>query len=1439
MLRPFLLALLALAAAPASAQVYVDASATGANTGASWADAYTDLALALSQTGADPRVLVAEGRYTPHPTDRDASFRVPAGITVVGGYPPGGGERDPARWRTVLSGDLAGDDGPDFAGTAENSRHVVTWSAASPYAGGGLDGLTVSGGNADGSGDDGMGGGLFVERTGAVQGAPFVLSGVTFARNQADAGGAVYARDLGGDRLAFTDVRFEGNRAEGRGGAVHLRAASPTFERVTFEGNRARDGGGLFLHVYWSGRAAPTLTDVSFTDNAATSSGGAISMSPYGSGSVGGLYTRVTFTGNTALVGGAVDLDNNESADMDPVFRDCTFERNAALDTNGYTSRGGAVYFYSDQGADTTPIFERCRFLANTATNGGALYFSTDDSGRLPALFVRSTFAGNVAGSAGGAAFLAANDGGDTNPAFVDAVFSGNRAEVVGGTLALETFDGRIALAVASSTLASNAAPTAGAIWVEPSGSSRSRVTVQNSVLWDNGSDAVQTASAPTTLDHVLAEGGCPASASCASVIDADPRLSDPDGPDRLLGTLDDDLSLLPDSPALDAGDADLLPSDAADLDRDGDTDEPLPLDRIGSPRTVGAETDLGAFERGGAPVAEIAPTSPVIVGPSGGEVGYTVSTTNTLDASITVEVWVERVAPDGTVTLVSEPETVTLGPGESTGPLAAALAVPAGAAVGAHTVRQRVGTFPDGVLAQDAFEVEVSALAQLTVAVTTDEDEYDGLFGSPNEGCSLREAIETVNRGESFGGCTAEGVGSPALITVPAGFYLLERDGLTSPDIAVFDLDLTAPARIVGAGSQTTFVSAAAYDDDQRTRVLEITGTGAMPVEIVGVTFRDGEAGGPGGAVSAVGTDLVLRDVGLANSAGGDGGGLYHTGGDLTMIGVAVVGNEGASGGGVYHTGGDVLVQDSRIADNTTRRGAPVFDDERARDGGRGGGLYVASAGTVIIEDTEVSGNTTGAGGGVGDDDGTAGTGGAGAGVFARSVGAVTVVGSVFEGNVTGNGGGANDGATGRGGPGGGLIVREAPSLTVRQSRFVGNETGRGGVAAKSDVDSAGGRGGTGGGLYARDVGAVELVEVEVVGNAAGRGGDGYDNTAGPGGSAGGVFLRDAAVRIERSLIAENRAGDGGELHTSNSSSQGSGSGGTDGGLLAVSVAALDVEDVTVSGNRAGEPGATVARRGDPGSGGGLTTTAALSLRNVTITANSVPAGGTGAGLTTLGASGTRTFANSVVAGNTAGDVAADCQTEGLSDAGFNVVGAGCPVTAPSTVAVAPEAVFSVVLSPDLADNGGPTRTHALLDTPANPALDIGGTCAPTDQRGAAAPTDGDGDGSAECDAGAFEAGGQLGATTREEGPGALDLAVFPNPTAGPSTVRVELPSAGAVRVVVLDALGREVARLADGPLAAGVHALGLDVRLPAGVYLVRATVGADVAVRPLSVVR
>ena len=103
------------------------------------------------------------------------------------------------------------------------------------------------------------------------------------------------------------------------------------------------------------------------------------------------------------------------------------------------------------------------------------------------------------------------------------------------------------------------------------------------------------------------------------------------------------------------------------------------------------------------------------------------------------------------------------------------------------------------------------------------------------------------------------------------------------------------------------------------------------------------------------------------------------------------------------------------------------------------------------------------------------------------------------------------------------------------------------------------------------------------------------------------------------------------------------------------------------------------------------------------------------------------------------------------------------------------------------------------------------------------------------------YTADGDGGSTSSaEDGPGALVLAVAPNPTTGASRVLVSAARAGDATVAVFDVTGREVARLHGGPLAAGDHAFGLEAgALAPGVYVVRVGLDGAAATLRLTVAR
>ncbi len=163
-----LLAICFLCGATKANIIYVDTTASGDNDGSTWANAFSSLQDALAAASLDDEIWVAAGTYRPDQGigitlgDREATFQLMNNVAVYGGFPAGGGEwwsRNPIAHKSTLSGDLNGDDGPDFTNYSENSYHIVTGSATDATAI--LDGFTIKGGNANGASPHEYGGGMY------------------------------------------------------------------------------------------------------------------------------------------------------------------------------------------------------------------------------------------------------------------------------------------------------------------------------------------------------------------------------------------------------------------------------------------------------------------------------------------------------------------------------------------------------------------------------------------------------------------------------------------------------------------------------------------------------------------------------------------------------------------------------------------------------------------------------------------------------------------------------------------------------------------------------------------------------------------------------------------------------------------------------------------------------------------------------------------------------------------------------------------------------------------------------------------------------------------------------------------------------------------------------------------------------------------------------
>ncbi|MGB3542521.1 T9SS type A sorting domain-containing protein, partial [Rubrivirga sp.] len=107
--------------------------------------------------------------------------------------------------------------------------------------------------------------------------------------------------------------------------------------------------------------------------------------------------------------------------------------------------------------------------------------------------------------------------------------------------------------------------------------------------------------------------------------------------------------------------------------------------------------------------------------------------------------------------------------------------------------------------------------------------------------------------------------------------------------------------------------------------------------------------------------------------------------------------------------------------------------------------------------------------------------------------------------------------------------------------------------------------------------------------------------------------------------------------------------------------------------------------------------------------------------------------------------------------------------------------------------------------------------------------------------DLGAYE--GVETPVSSESGLGATALALSPaapNPMRDQASLGLALEAAGPVEVAVFDLLGRAVAQVHSGPLAAGQHVLEVDASaLPSGIYVVRASSRSGTATQRVTVVR
>lgn len=332
------------------------------------------------------------------------------------------------------------------------------------------------------------------------------------------------------------------------GGAIRMVSSSPTINNCRFEYNAAANGGALY-----NLSSSPVLTNCVFFRNYAQDAGGCLrnitSSNP--------ILSNCKFIENKASgFGGAIANSSNSS----PSVMQCTFSYN-------WSNQGGAInnYDFCD------PTIVQSMFLYNTTdSNGGAVSNQNHSDAELLNCGLFSNASPYGAGLYNY----------QSNPRMVNCVASGNIAVESGGVLYNRD---AIDVNIINCTFVGNTAAVQGALLYNVLSNS----TLQNCILWDNidpGQAPIFIESGTPTINYSCIQGGW---IGGTGNIDANPMFIDPNGPDGVIGTTDDNFRLLAESLCIDAGDNTVLPADDTDLDNDGNVLERIPLDYIGKARFI------------------------------------------------------------------------------------------------------------------------------------------------------------------------------------------------------------------------------------------------------------------------------------------------------------------------------------------------------------------------------------------------------------------------------------------------------------------------------------------------------------------------------------------------------------------------------------------------------------------------------------------------------------------------------------------------------------------------------------------------------------------------------------------------------------------------------------------------------------------------------------
>ncbi len=246
--------------------------------------------------------------------------------------------------------------------------------------------------------------------------------------------------------------------------------------------------------------------------------------------------------------GGGGMFNNGHDSPCNPTVTGCTFVGNSAAEF------GGGMFNYGHGDGECNPILTDCTFIGNASGQEGGGMSNWESH----LVVTNCTFGGNYSRDCGGGMTSVGS-----NPVLTNCTFSDNFATYIGGGILN---------------------------WEQ------CNLTLTNCILWGNSDEGGTDESAQIhnfvstpVINNSCVQGWTGGLGGIGNIGD-DPMFRDADGPDNIVGTVDDNLRLMEGSPCIDNGDNAAIPVEV-ETDLDG---HPRIIDGDCSDTGI---VDMGAYE--------------------------------------------------------------------------------------------------------------------------------------------------------------------------------------------------------------------------------------------------------------------------------------------------------------------------------------------------------------------------------------------------------------------------------------------------------------------------------------------------------------------------------------------------------------------------------------------------------------------------------------------------------------------------------------------------------------------------------------------------------------------------------------------------------------------------------------------------------------------------